>query len=50
MKSHLATTVGRKKDEKTVDEFSKQSTELKKNTNNIELLEDKLGRGKKTCV
>ena len=34
----------------TVEEFSKQSTELKKNTNNIDLHEDKLSREKKTCV
>lgn len=31
LKSHLASTVGRKQDEETVEEFCKQSTELKKN-------------------
>ena len=41
---------GRKEDEETVEEFCKQSTELKKNTNNIDLYEDKLSREKKTCV
>ena len=35
LKSHLASTVGRKQDKEAVEEFSKQSTELKKNTNNI---------------
>ena len=50
LKSHLAGTVARRQDEETVEEFSKQSTELKKNRYNIELLEDKLGREKKTCV
>ena len=33
-----------------MEEFSKHSTELKKNTNNVDLHEDKLSREKKSCV
>ena len=50
LKSHMAGTVGRRHDEETVEEFSKQSTELKKNTNNIDLYKDKLSREKKICM
>ena len=50
LKSHLAGTVARRQDEETVEEFSKQSTELKKNTNNVDLHKDKLSREKKTCM
>ena len=50
LKSHLASTIGRKQDRERKEELSKQSTELKKNTNNIDVHEDKLSRGKKTCM
>ena len=46
----LKNTIGRKEDSETVEEFSKHSTELKKNTNNVDLHEDKLSREKKSCV
>ena len=50
LKFHFAGTVGRRQDEEPVEEFSKQTTELKKNTNNKDLHKDKLSRDKKTCM